>query len=112
MAAGVGEYAVAVAATGVAVVVLYVVGVVQWLFRGRRQMATVVLEVKLSNPAAVEAVVAAARDLVFPVGDVVIQEIGVGKAVVRVTAEPKEAGAVMVRLQSHPGVDRITRLDG
>ena len=61
MAAGVGEFAVAMAATGVALVVLYLVGVVQWLFRGRRQMATAVLEVKLGDPAVVEAVVSTAE---------------------------------------------------
>ena len=112
MAAGVGEFAVAMAATGVALVVLYLVGVVQWLFRGRRQMATAVLEVKLGDPAVVEAVVSTARSLVAPIGTVVIHEIGIGKAVVRVTTEPREAGAVMVEMQRQPGVERVTRLDG
>ena len=33
-----------------------------------------------------------------------IHEIGIGKAVVRVTTEPREAGAVMVEMQRQPGV--------
>jgi len=111
MAAGMGEYAVALVGTGVALIVLYVVGVVQWLARGRREMATAVLEVKLGDPGEVEGLCAEARRLVSPVGHAVIHEIGVGKAVVRVTAPPGEAGALMIRLQAQRGVERVTRLD-
>ena len=111
MAAGMGEYAVGVVATGVALIVLYVVGVVQWLARGRHQMPTAVLEVKLVDPAEVEALCIEARRLVAPVGSVVIHEIASGKAVVRVTAQPQHAGDLMIRLQGHRGVERVTRLD-
>jgi len=111
MAAGLGEFAVAMVATGVALVVLYVVGVVQWLARGRRQMATAHLEVKLNDPHEVAALSAEAQRLVAPVGEVIIHEIALGKALVRVTAQPREAGDLMVRLQAHPGVERVTRLD-
>ncbi|MBI5157321.1 MAG: MgtC/SapB family protein [Acidimicrobiia bacterium] len=111
MAAGLGEFAVAVVATGVALIVLYVVGVVQWLARGRRQMATAHLEVKLTDPHEVASLSAEAQRLVAPVGQVIIHEIAVGKALVRVSAQPREAGDLMVRLQAHPGVERVTRLD-
>ena len=111
IAAGLGEYPVAVVATGVAFVVLYVVGVVQWLFRGRRDPATTLLEVRLSEPEQVTAASAAARDLVQPLGSVVVQEIGAGKAVIRVRVEPKAAEALMVKLHSLPSVERVTRVD-
>jgi putative Mg2+ transporter-C (MgtC) family protein len=111
MAAGLGEYAVAVVATGVALVVLYVVGVVQWLFRGKRQPATVVLEVKLSDPDHVMAASTSARGLVQPLGSVTVQEIGSGKAILRVRVEPKAAESLMVQLHSLPEVERVARVE-
>ena len=111
MAAGLGEYAVAVVATGVALVVLYVVGVVQWLFRGKREPATVVLEVKLRDPHHVMAASTAARDLVQPLGSVTVHEIGSGKAILRVRVEPKAAESLMVQLHSLPEVERVARVE-
>ena len=111
MAAGLGEYAVAVVATGVALVVLYVVGVVQWLFRGKREPATVVLEVKLGDPDHVMAASTAARGLVQPLGSVMVQEIGSGKAILRVRVEPRAAESLMVQLHSLPGVERVSRVE-
>jgi putative Mg2+ transporter-C (MgtC) family protein len=111
MAAGLGEYAVALVATGVALVVLYVVGVVQWLFRGKRLPATVVLDVKLSDPTHVVARSAAARVMVQPLGSVTVQEIGSGKALLRVRVEPNAAEALMVQIHSLPDVERVTRVE-
>ena len=111
MAAGLGEFAVALVATGVALVVLYVVGVVQWLFRGRRSAATAVLEVRLDRPELVASTSAAARALVAPAGSVAVQEVGRGKALLRVRVEPKECENLMVRLHGLEGVDRVARVD-
>lgn len=111
MAAGLGEYAVAMVATGVALVVLYVVGIVQWLFRGKRDPATAMLEVRLDDPAKVVAASAAARGLVHPVGSVSVQEIGSGKAVLRVRVAPRDCEDLMVRLHALTEVDRVTRLE-
>jgi uncharacterized membrane protein YhiD involved in acid resistance len=111
MAAALGEYAVAVVATGVAVVVLYVVGWVQWLFRGKRDPATTVLELRLHEPSQVMAASAAARALVQPTGQVSVHEIGSGKAILRVRVAPSECEDVMVRLHGLPEVDRVSRLE-
>lgn len=111
MAAGVGRYAIALAATAVAVAVLYLVGVVQWLLRGRRELATAVLAVRLDDPSRVLEVRDAARHLVAPEGTAIVQEIGSGKAVLRVTVEPRAAGSTMISLHGLPGVERVTRTD-
>lgn len=112
MAAGIGEWEIALVAAGVAVVVLYVVGVVQWLLRGRRGEATTVLTLKMSDPTTVQEAADAAAALVAPHGEVLIHEIGTDKAVVQVTVDPKAADSVMVRLRDMPGVERVTRVDG
>jgi hypothetical protein len=87
------------------------VGVVQWLFRGKRQPATVVLEVKLSDPDHVMAASTSARGLVQPLGSVTVQEIGSGKAILRVRVEPKAAESLMVQLHSLPEVERVARVE-
>jgi hypothetical protein len=101
-----------VLATAVAVVVLYVVGVVQWLLRGRRDEATTVIVIRMSDPAMVSDASGAARRLVEPGGDVIIHEIASDKASIQVTVEPKLADGVMVRLRALSGVERVTRVDG
>ncbi|HEX5630284.1 MAG TPA: MgtC/SapB family protein [Acidimicrobiia bacterium] len=111
MAAGLGEYAVALVGTGVAVVVLYVVGWVQWLFRGKQEPATVTLEVRLHDPSQVVAASAAARTLVQPLGSVSVQEIGSSKSVLRVRVAPRQCENLMVKLHALPEVDRVTRLE-
>jgi putative Mg2+ transporter-C (MgtC) family protein len=112
MAAGIGEWQIAVLATAVSVVVLYVVGVVQWLVRGRRDEATTVIVIRMSDPAVVSDASEAARRLVEPGGDVIIHEIAADKASIQVTVEPKLADAIMVRLRALTGVERVTRVDG
>ncbi|HEX9978855.1 MAG TPA: MgtC/SapB family protein [Acidimicrobiia bacterium] len=112
MAAGIGEWAVALVATGVAVVVLYVVGVVQWLLRGRRGEATTVLAMRMSDPSLIEDAVREAGALVGPHGEVEIHEIALDKAVVQLTVDPAAADSVMVKLRGMPGVEKVTRVDG
>jgi putative Mg2+ transporter-C (MgtC) family protein len=112
MASGIGEWEVALVATGVAVVVLYVVGVVQWLFRGRRSDATTVLNMRVVDPQQVEEAARQAAALVKPYGEVAIHEISAERAVIQVTVDPESADAVMVRLRSMPGVEKVTRVDG
>lgn len=112
MAAGIGEWQIAVLATAVAVVVLYVVGVVQWLLRGRRDEATTVIVIRMSDPAMVSDASEAARRLVEPGGDVIIHEIASDKASIQVTVEPKVADSAMVKLRALPGVEKVTRVDG
>ncbi len=109
MASGIGEYAVALIATGVAVVVLYVVGVFQWLYRGRVEQATVELLIRLGSAEGVELIRDAARDLVAPAGTVVIDEVGVERSVIRVSVIPDEADRVIARLAVLGGVVRVTR---
>ena len=112
MASGIGEWEVALVATGVAVVVLYVVGVVQWLFRGRRSDATTVLNMRVVDPQQVEEAARQAAALVKPYGEVAIHEISAERAVIQVTVDPESADTVMVRLRSMPGVEKVTRVDG
>ena len=111
MASGVGEFAIAVAATAVALAVLYVVGVVQWLLRGRRQLATTVLALRISDPSMVESAAASARTIVAPEGEVTVHEIGIDRAIVRVTVEPRLADRAMISLRSLRGVERVSRVD-
>lgn len=111
MAAGTGQYAIALAATAVAVIVLYLVGVVQWLARGRREMATTVLTVRIVDPDRVLEVRDAARRLVAPEGRATVREIAEDKAELRVTVEPRAAGSVMLSLHGLPGVVRVSRID-
>lgn len=112
MASGIGAYAVAVAATVVAVTVLYLVGLIQWLLRGRHQLATTILAVRLIEPDLVLEVRDAIRHLVAPEGTALVQEIGDDKAVIRVTVEPRDAGRVMLAIHDIPGVERVGRVDG
>ena len=112
MAAGIGEWEVAVVATGVAVVVLYVVGVVQWLLRGRRDEATTVILIRMSEPSRVAEASESAKRLVEPGGDVLIHEIASDRATIQVTSQPKLADAVIVGLRALPGVEKVTRVDG
>ena len=111
MAAGVGWYAVALAATLVAIVVLYVFWVVEWLLRGRSDQATGVIEVSVDHPDAAERVAGAAYDLVGRGGRVAIHEIAPDGAVIRVFIDPKRANAAMVSLRAIEGVIRVTRGD-
>ena len=111
MAAGVGWYAVALAATLVAIVVLYVFWVVEWLLRGRSDQATGVIEVSVDHPDAAERVAGAADDLVGRGGRVAIHEIAPDGAVIRVFIDPKRANAAMVSLRAIEGVIRVTRGD-
>jgi len=112
MAAGIGEWQVALLTTGLAVVVLYVVGVTQWLFRGRRGEATTVIAMRMNDPTKVQETSAAARRLVAPGGEVLIHEIAVDRASIQVTVEPVLADDLLVQLRALPGVEKVTRVDG
>ena len=112
MAAGIGEWQVALLATGLAVVVLYVVGVTQWLLRGRRGEATTVLVMRMDDPSVVAEASESARRLVFPGGEVVIHEIAADRASIQVTVEPAHADEVIVKLRAMGGVEKVTRVDG
>ncbi|HSM01255.1 MAG TPA: MgtC/SapB family protein [Acidimicrobiia bacterium] len=112
MASGIGEWEIAVLATSLAVVVLYVVGVTQWLFRGRRGEATTVIAMRMNDPSAVQEAVVAARRLAAPVGEVLIHEIAVDRASIQVTVEPDRADELLVQLRALPGVEKVTRVDG
>jgi putative Mg2+ transporter-C (MgtC) family protein len=112
MAAGVGYYAVAMVATAVAVVVLYLVGVVQWLFRGRREHATAAIRVRLSDQEKVAATRTALAGLVGSGGEVAVQDVGVGRATLHLMVEPRAADEVMTRAAELPGVARVYRVEG
>jgi len=112
MASGIGEWEVAMVASGIAIVVLYVVGVIQWLFRGRRQEPTTVIAIRMNEPSMVAEASASARRLVAPAGSVIIHEIGADRASIQVTVEPARADDVLVRLRALPGVEKVTRVDG
>lgn len=112
MASGIGEWEVAVLATGVAVVVLYVVGLTQWLVRGRRGVPTTVLIMRMGDPRHVAEASAAARNLAGPGGEVLIHEIAVDRASIQVTVEPAHADEVMIGLRALEGVEKVTRVDG
>lgn len=109
MASGLGEYPVAIAASGVAVVVLYVVGVIQWLVRGRTSEATVELRVRLLSPDLVEQTRRAACDLIDKAGTVTIDEVGLERSVIGVFASPDTADSVITKLAALDGVVRVTR---
>ncbi len=111
MAAGAGWFAVATAATIVALVVLYAFWVVEWLLRGRNDQATAYIDLGIEHPEAVERVAGAARDVVKPAGTVAIRHIGDGSASVRVFVDPKRADATMVQLRSIAGVATVARGD-
>jgi putative Mg2+ transporter-C (MgtC) family protein len=112
MAAGIGEWQVALLATGLAVVVLYVVGVTQWLLRGRRGEATTVIVMRMNDPSVVAGASESARRLVTPGGEVVIHEIAADRASIQVTVEPVRADEVIVALRAMDGVEKVTRVDG
>lgn len=112
MAAGIGETGIALAAALVALLVLYVVGVIQWLLRGRRQLATTVIAVRMADPEMVQQAIGVARNVVGPEGEVTVQEIGLDKATLQVTVEPRHADAAMVALRAITGVERVSRVDG
>lgn len=109
MAAGLAEYEVALVATGVAVVVLYVVGVIQWLLRGRVDDATVHLRVRLESSEHVDEVCDAARRIVAPAGHVTIDEVGDDRTAVSVFVPPVGADRAITALAVLPGVTRVTR---
>lgn len=111
MAAGVGYFAVAIIATVVAVAVLYLVGVAQWLLRGRRGHATTAVRIRMSDPALVETAREAAGHLVSPGGAVAIHEIGSDRATINVMIEPRMADGIMIRLSQIPGVDRVFKVE-
>lgn len=112
MAAGVGYYGVAAVATAVAVGVLYLVGVAQWVLRGRHEPATTAVRVSMSDPALVESARQAAGSLVSPEGAVAIHEIGADRATIHVLIEPSAADAAMIRLSQIPGVERVFKVEG
>ena len=112
MASGIGEWEVALVASGIAIVVLYVVGVVQWLVRGRRDEPTTVIALRMSDPSMIREASEAARQIVAPSGEVIIHEIGADRASIQVTTEPTRAEEVLIRLRSLPGVEKVTRVDG
>jgi putative Mg2+ transporter-C (MgtC) family protein len=112
MAAGIGEWEVAVLATGVAVVILYFVGLTQWLVRGRHGLPTTVIAIRMSDPTLVSEALAETRRLAGPAGEVLIHEIAADRASIQVTVEPKHADEVMVSLRALDGVEKVTRIDG
>jgi putative Mg2+ transporter-C (MgtC) family protein len=112
MAAGIGEWEVAVLATIVAVVVLYVVGLTQWLVRGRRGLPTTLINIRMSEPSHVSIVLVEARRLAGRGGEVLIHEIAVDRASIQVSVEPRHADEVMIELRSLEGVEKVTRVDG
>jgi putative Mg2+ transporter-C (MgtC) family protein len=112
MAAGVGYYGVAVVATAVAVAVLYLVGVVQWLARGRREHATTPIRIHLSDVEDVADTLAAVESFIGPTGELEIHEVRVDGASIDVTVEPRTADDFLVRFGRLPGVDRVYRLGG
>lgn len=111
MAAGIGWYAVAFAATVVVIVVLYVFWTIEWLLRGRSDQATALIDVLLSDRDAARRIAAAADELVRPGGRVAIHQIGLEGAAIRVFVDPRRADTTMVALQSISGVVRVTRTD-
>lgn len=112
MAAGAGEYFMAGVATVIAVAVLYVVGVGQWLVRGRREQAVTVIRIRVSEPALVDEVRSAARSLIPRGGEVSIHEIGDERATIHTTVEPKMSDTLMRQMADIPGVDRVFRVEG
>jgi putative Mg2+ transporter-C (MgtC) family protein len=112
MASGIGEWEVAVLATGVAVVVLYLVGLTQWLVRGRRGLATTVIAIRMNDPAHVAEASKEARRLAGRGGEVLIHEIAIDRASIQVTVEPAHADEVMIELRALDGVEKVTRVDG
>jgi putative Mg2+ transporter-C (MgtC) family protein len=111
MAAGAGWYAVALAATTVAIVVLYVFWMVEWLLRGRTDQATAFMDVFVADSDAADRVATAAAALVRPGGRVAIRHIGPDGASVRVFVDPKRADATIVALRSIDAVIRVDRVD-
>jgi putative Mg2+ transporter-C (MgtC) family protein len=112
MAAGAGFYLIAVAATAVSVVVLYLVGVGQWLLRGRHEHASTAVRIRMADPRLVSEARAAAAALVAPGGEVAIHEIGSDRATIHVTIEPRAADRIMTALADIPGVERVFRVEG
>lgn len=110
-AAGIGQFTVAVATTAVAVMVLLAFGTVEWLLRGRRDVASAIIGVEVSSGAAVQEVCDRARALVEPAGRVTVQEITVRGATVRVTVEPARVDDAMVALHQDDDVDRVFRVE-
>jgi len=111
MAAGVGWYAVALAATFVTIVVLYVFWLIEWLLRGRSDQATALVDVFTADPESAERVAAAADRLVRPGGRVAIRQIGADGAAIRVYVDPKRADAAIVALKMIEDVVRVARMD-
>lgn len=109
MASGLGEYEIALIATGVAVVVLYVVGVVQWLLRGRTGDANVHLRVRLSPGTDIESLRDRARQLVGRGGSASIEEVGADHSTVSVATTAEHADHVIAVLATQPGVVRVAR---
>lgn len=111
MASGIGEFVIAITATAVAVVVLLLFGTVEWLLRGRRDVASAIIGVDVTDGGAIQLVCDRARDLVGPPGTVIVQEISLDGAMVRVTVEPALVDDVMARLHADPAVGRVFRVD-
>lgn len=112
MAAGGGEFVMALAATVIAVTVLYLVGVAQWLVRGRREQASTVIRIRVSDPSLVDDVRSTARSLIPRGGEVSIHEIGDERGVIHATVQPKMSDRVMQQLAAIPGVERVFRVEG
>jgi len=111
MAAGAGWYAVATAATVVALVVLYAFWLVEWLVRGRNDQATAFIDIVVSDATVTERVAGAARRLVGPGGRVAIARIGQGDASIRLFVDPKRCDETMLALHAIAGVATVVRGD-
>lgn len=109
MASGIGEYGIALIATGVAVVVLYVVGVIQWLVRGRTGEASVHLRVRLTPGTDIEVLRDRASDIVGRAGTASIEEVGADHSTVSVNVTPAKADGAIAALATLPGVVRVAR---
>lgn len=109
MAAGLGEYGIALIATGVAVVVLYVVGIVQWLLRGRMDEPSVHLRVRIAPGTPIEPLRDRAREIVGPGGAVSIDEVGVDHSTIGVATTAADADHVIAMIATLQGVLRVAR---
>jgi putative Mg2+ transporter-C (MgtC) family protein len=109
MAAGLAEYAAAGIGAAVALVVLYLVGLIRWLFRGRGGPATTLLTVRMDDPSAIGVAGDAVRGLVGAAGSVDVHEVGKERAVLLGTTHVETAEDLMTRIAVLPGVERVSR---
>lgn len=107
LAAGMAEYELAVIATGVALIVLYLVGVTQWLLRGRTLEASIRLRVRLASTADIDAARDAIGEIVSPAGWVEIEDVAADHTMLLAHTTPDAADAT---IRSVAGVDGVTRV--